>query len=142
MEYSRLRTLPLFAFSGSMDRDHGGEAGTESALQWVIRIEHNLDRDALHNLGEVAGRVIGRQKRELRSAGRCDLRYFSVQHDPGESINGNVSAIAFLDVGKLRLLVIRLDPDIPSHQVDHFHAGGDQLPLLHMTLADRSCRRG
>ena len=47
-----------------------------------------------------------------------------------------------LHVGKLSLQVIGLDPDVASDQVDHLHAGSYQLPFLHMTLADRSGRRG
>src|SRR5262249_8853578 len=43
-------------------------------------VERNLDRHTLHNLGEVAGRVVRRQEGKLRSAGRCDLEHASVHH--------------------------------------------------------------
>ena len=89
-ECSRRRALLRRALARSMNRHHGGEAGPQPALQRVSRIEHDLDRDTLHHLGEVSRRVIRRQKRELRSAGRGDLSYFSVQHDPGKGIDGDI----------------------------------------------------
>ncbi len=65
-----------------------------------------------------------------------------MQHDPGKGIDGNVGDIPLLHVRKLRLLIVGLDPDIASHQINDLHAGSDQLSLLHMTLADSPCRRG
>src|ERR1700723_2929723 len=106
-------------------------------MSWI---EDDLHRDSLHYLSEVSRRIIRRQKGELRSAGGRDLSHFSVQDNPGKGVDGDVGDIAFSDVGQLRLFVVGLDPNITSDQVDHLHAGGDQLPLLHMTLADRPLR--
>ena len=125
-----------------MNRHHRRETGTQPALQRMVRIEHNLHRDSLDDLGEVTGRVVRRQKGKLRSAGGGDLCHFPVQHYSGKGVDPDVGGISLSDVGELRLLIVRLDPDVAPDQVDDLHARSDQLPLLHMTFADRPCRGG
>ena len=125
-----------------MNRHDGREAGAQLALKRMVGIEHDLYRDSLDDFGEVSGCVVRRQKRKLRSTGGRDFRHFSVQHDPGKGIDGDVGDIPGLHVGKLGLFVVGLDPDIASDQIDHLHAGSDQLPLLHMTLADSTIGGG
>src|SRR5262245_1613948 len=47
----------------------GRHARAQQALQAVV-VEHDLHRHALHDLGEVAGGVVGRQQREFEAARR------------------------------------------------------------------------
>ncbi len=42
-------------------------------------VERDLDGNALHDFGEVAGGVVGRQQRKLRSAGRRNLDDFAAE---------------------------------------------------------------
>ena len=51
---------------GRLDR----HAGAQQPASARAVVEHDLHRDALHDLGEVAGGVVGRQQRELEAAGR------------------------------------------------------------------------
>jgi hypothetical protein len=125
-----------------MDRHHHGETWTELVLQRVSGIEHDLHGDSLHDLREVPRGVVGRQKRELRSAGRSDFRHFSVENDSGESVDLDFGRIAFSNVGKLRFLVICLNPDVPVDQIQELPAGRYLLPFLHVPLTDCASRRG
>src|SRR5258707_5682208 len=42
----------------------------QALQQWLSLVELDADRDALDHLGEIAGGIVGRQQRELRSTGR------------------------------------------------------------------------
>src|SRR5215831_12996226 len=50
-------------------------------------IDQNLDRHALDDLGEVAGRVLRRQQRELRPAARRQAVDLAGEVDAGESVD-------------------------------------------------------
>ena len=63
-----VRTACGLGVDGRLDRHAGPQLAGEAAR----RIEHDLHRDALHDLGEVAGGVVGRQQRELLAARRRD----------------------------------------------------------------------
>ena len=63
-----------------------------------------------------------------------------MEHNSRKSVDRDIGDIAFSDIGELRLLVVRLDPDVALDQIDQLHTGSHQLPLLHVTLAD--CARG
>ncbi len=58
-------TLLRSAFAGGMNGDFRGKAGTQPALQRMARVEHDFYRDSLHDLGEISGCVVRRQKSEL-----------------------------------------------------------------------------
>src|SRR6202035_911366 len=49
-----------------------GHAGPELAAERIVRIDGDLHRDALHDLGEVSSGVVGRQQRKFLAAGRRD----------------------------------------------------------------------
>ena len=44
--------------------------GRSTTASGLLGVEDDLHRDALHDLGEVAGGVVGRQQREFLTAGR------------------------------------------------------------------------
>ena len=44
-------------------------AGSDQASQRIVFIDHQLDRDALNHLGEVAGSVVRREQTELGARG-------------------------------------------------------------------------
>src|SRR5580704_9106530 len=68
-------------------------------------VELNPNRDALNHLGKIAGRVVGRQQRELRAAGG---RYSFDAAAPSlarETVDGNLDRLARLDMCELSFLV-------------------------------------
>src|SRR5215469_6528359 len=54
-------------------------ARQEFLKQRLALVERDPDRDALHHLGEVAGRIVGRQQRELGTGGRRDPLHTATQ---------------------------------------------------------------
>ena len=96
-------------------------------------VERDLDRHALHDFREIAGRVVRWQERELRSAGRRDLEHSAAYHFAGIHIDADVDRIADLDVGQLRLAEIRLYPRRPADEGQHLRAGDTSCP-------GRTCR--
>ena len=61
-----------------------------------------------------------------------------MKYDAGKCVDCDIGDIASPNVGKLRLLVIRLNPDIALDHVDHLHTRRNQLPILYMTFANRA----
>src|SRR5436190_268311 len=57
----------LVTGSARGDRHHRGHPGAERVGGILARIHGDADRHPLHDLGEVAGRVVGRQQREPRA---------------------------------------------------------------------------
>ena len=55
----------------AVDRHHDREAGAEQPWQRARPRQPDPHRHALHDLGEVAGSVLGRQQAEGRARGRC-----------------------------------------------------------------------
>src|SRR5262252_1472299 len=100
------------------------------------RIERNLHWYSLYDLGEIPRGVVGRQKRRLRTAGGGDLYHLPVQHDTWKGVDLDVGYISLSDVGQLRLQVVGQDPHVAPDQFDDLHARRDQLPFLHIALAD------
>jgi hypothetical protein len=113
-----------------MDRHYDRKARPQPALQWVPGIEGDLYRNSLNNLGEIACGIVRREQRELRSACRGNFDNFSVEHDTGKRIDPDIGHVAGSDIGKLSLLVVRLNPDVTFDQIDDLHPGRNQLALL------------
>src|ERR1700682_6509092 len=55
-----------------VDGGGNGHAGPKITAERVARIDRDLHRDALHDLGEVSGVVVGREQRKFLTAGRRD----------------------------------------------------------------------
>src|SRR5277367_14766 len=68
----------------------GGQAGV---------IQPDLYRNALHNLGEVAGSIVGWQQRKLRSAGRSNFDDSAMDNLSGEFVDADLGRIANFDIG-------------------------------------------
>src|SRR5882757_8750344 len=64
-------------------------ARQQPVQQRLTLIELDPDRHPLHHLGEIAGGIVGRQQRELRSAGRRDPRDAAPQPFAREGIDGD-----------------------------------------------------
>jgi len=79
-------------------RSSNRKSWTQLAGQ-VCVIERNLDRDSLYHLGEITGRVVGRQQRKLRSAGRRNLNDLATDDLSGIFVDTQLCEIADFDMG-------------------------------------------
>ncbi len=91
----------------------------------------------MNHLGEIAGGVVGRQQRELRSAGGRDPLDPAMQSLAWETVDGHVDRLARFHPGELGLLVVGDDIDIwQRHDIDQVASDIDVVARLHLTLAD------
>src|ERR1700737_3568796 len=120
----------------SVNCDERRETRAQPVLEWVSLLEHYFDGNPLDDLGKVPRRVVGRKESELRSPGRSDFRNLSVEKHTGKGVDSDISRVSLPNVGKLRFLIIRLNPDVSFDQVDYLHARPHQLTCLHMTFSE------
>src|SRR5690349_12228715 len=112
MEPAPWSALPERSRSRSFGAGIGAERGDDRharaqlPLQRMTRVERYLDRDTLHDLGEIAGGVVGRQQRELRAASRGNAVDAPCDHDPWKGVDRDFRALADFDMGQLGFLVI------------------------------------
>src|SRR5579872_5186300 len=90
-----------------VDGGGNGHAGPEIAAQRIVRFDCDLHRDALHDLGEVSGGVVGREQRKFLAAGRRDAVDMAFDGRPRIGVDHDTDRRALADAGKLRLLEIR-----------------------------------
>src|ERR1700722_18700126 len=81
-----------------------GHAGPELAAERIVRIDRDLHRDALHDLGEVSSGVVGRQQRKFLAAGRRDAVDMAFDGCPRIGVDYDADRRALADASKLRLL--------------------------------------
>ena len=79
------RRLDLVSMVGITDMP-----GRRSTASVVAGVERDLDRDALHHLGEIAGGVVRRQQREFLAAGGRDAVDVAVHGLAGEHVDGDI----------------------------------------------------
>src|SRR6266581_3089043 len=125
--------LPLRADSCN-HRESGTQFGGKGGV-----VQRDLDRDALYNFCEIAGRVVGRQQRKLRSAGGCDLQHLPMNYLPGILVNAKFSRVTDLHVGQLGFTIVRQHPLRDIHERDYLRArryklSCPDLPFAHHTL--------
>src|SRR5258708_6754527 len=65
-------------------------ARQQALEQWLALVEYDPHWHALHHLGEIAGGVVRRQQRELRSAGRRDALDTAPQRLVGKRIDDDL----------------------------------------------------
>src|SRR5262245_29134225 len=104
-------------------------------------LEPDLHRDSLNDLREIAGGVVRRQQRELRSAGGSNLQNRSANDFSGIDVDADFRPIADRDVGQLRLAEVRLHPGRAVDERDHLGARRYELSGPDLTLADRAIGR-
>src|SRR5208282_1209029 len=91
--------------------DRGGYRKTRSQFHSpACIIQRDFYRNALHDLGEIAGRVVGRQQGKLRSAGGSDLNDLALDDLSRVFIDADFRRVADFHVGELRLAIIGLNP--------------------------------
>src|SRR5262252_5309558 len=91
-----------------VDRGAGGQARAQPAAERAL-VEHDLHWHALHDLGEVAGGIVGRQQRELPPAGRGQALDMAADRQAREGVDLDGDGLARPHRGELRLLVVGHD---------------------------------
>ena len=125
-----------------IDGRGNGHARPQIAAQRIVRIDRDLHRDALHDLGEVAGGVVGRQQREFLAAGRRDAVDMAFDGRPRIGVDHDADRLALADAGKLGLLEIR--DHIDRGERHHRHELGAGLHVFsdaQATIADDAVDR-
>ncbi len=64
-----LEVAMIFRLLSRPDSGNDGKSGAQFRSEIGV-FQRDLDRDALHNLGEIAGGIVRRQQSKLRAAGR------------------------------------------------------------------------
>jgi hypothetical protein len=100
----------------------------QRAREVAARIEHDLHRDALDDLGEVAGGVVRRQQRELLATRGRDAVDVAVEHHAGIGVDGNRDRLARMNIGELGLLVV--GDNVRRRERHHRHQLGPRLHIL------------
>src|SRR6266849_6670849 len=102
--------------------------------QRLVLVERDPNRNALNHLGEIAGGVVGRQQRELRSAGGRDPLDPAMQSLAWETVDGHVDRLAWFYPGELGLLVVGDNVDVwQRHDIDQVASDIDVVARLHLT---------
>src|SRR6266850_1959277 len=94
------------ARSAGIDMGEDGHSGQQAFQQRLVLVELDPDRDPLNHFSEIAGGIVRRQQRELRTARRRNPLDAAVQSFVRETIDGDLHGLTGLDLSQLRLLVI------------------------------------
>src|SRR5258708_10907132 len=114
-----------------VDVGNNRHARQQPLQQRLVGIERDPDRDALHDLGEIAGGVVRRQQRELRTGGRRNPLHAAVQFLMREAVDRQIDGLTRPDPSELRFLEIRDYIDIRQrHDVDQIGAYIDIVARL------------
>src|ERR1700694_225858 len=119
-----------------------GHSGQQAFQQRLILIQLDTDWNALDHLGEIAGGVVRRQQRELRTTRRRDPLDAAVEFFVRETVDGDVDRLARLHPRELRFLVIANHIDVRQrHNIDQVAADIDVVARLHLPLAGNTIKR-
>ena len=124
---SRWASGPRVSTSAVTDRP----ARSQPACAACGRIEHELDRHALHHLGEVAGGVLRRQQAEQRAGRRRQAVHPAVHRRTGIDVRDQPHLHARLHAAQLRLLEVGDDVELLGQRRD-----GDELRGRRHMLAE------
>src|SRR5262249_7233777 len=92
-----------------VDRQIDAPARPERHARGRIR-DVNADGNALHDLGEVAARVVRREQREARSGGARHALHVALELHAGVGVDRELDGLARAHVPDLRLFEVRRDP--------------------------------
>src|SRR6478752_4814721 len=119
MSFSAIR-----ARLAGIDMGNDGHSGQQAFQQRLVIVELDPNRHPLNHLGEIAGGIVRRQQRELRTARRCNPLDAAMQCLVRETIDGDLDRLTGFYPGQLRLLVIG-DHVRQRHDIDQVGADID-----------------
>ena len=142
LDYSRPRDADPVR-GGGVDAGLDRHARTKIARALALGVERDLHRNALHDFGEVARRVVGRQERESLAARRRHAVDMAVEDAARKHVHLDRRGLAALHVGELRFLVVRDHISRVGRDDRHeLRAGLDELADAERAVADGSVDRG
>ena len=105
-------------------------------------VEHDFYRHALHDLGEIAGGIVGRQQREFETAGRRQAVDMAPEFCAVEAVDGDFNGLAVAHMRELGFLEIRDDIDrIQRHHRHQLRSGLHELADAQRTRSDGAVNR-
>ena len=121
-----------------VDAGGHGEAWAELGKGCVGCGDADADGDALDDLGEVAGRVLGREKGEGAAGAGSEAVDGAVQAVAAEHVDVEVDRFACAHVGELRFLEVGDDVEAGAHgdEAEQFGAGLDVCAGADGAVAD------
>jgi hypothetical protein len=135
-----LATIRRVCRASGVNSDFGGEARAKSIEVRLACEQHDLDWNTLNNLGEVSSRVVGREKRELRSARWGDFDDFASECPIRQDVGMNICQSSHSNVRELCLLEVRLHPGRTLDKVNHVCTRRYQLPDKYVPFTDATVR--
>src|ERR1700682_6258596 len=130
---------PRFVGANSCDHRHSRQQPLQQRLALV---ELDPDRDALDHLGEIAGGVVGRQQRELRSTGWRNSLDAAMQLLVREGVDCDVDGLTWLNSRELRLLVVGVHVHTwQRHDIDEIASDVDVVTRLNLPFANDAIER-
>src|ERR1700691_5721828 len=104
-------------------------------------IDDDLHRHALNDLDEVAGGVLGREGRELRTGAELDAVDMALQPQLRIGIDPDRDVLAGPHVDELALLEVGGDPDFGRDDRKDLLTGRDVITLFDVALGDPAVLR-
>ena len=122
--------------------DHHRHAGPQQPLAGDGGRHADAHRQALHDLGEVSGRVVRRQQREHGAGGRREALDRALDRMLGQRVDRDRSLLAGAQTRQLRLLEVGVDVNlIERHEAREPLAGLHVIAGLHGAIADHAVDR-
>src|SRR5258706_8455642 len=113
----------------------------QALQQWLSLVELDANRDALDHFGEIAGGIVGRQQRELRSTGRCYSLDAAMQLLVREGVDCDVDGLTWLNSRELRLLVGDHVHTWQRHDIDQIASDVDVVTCLNLPFTNDAIER-
>src|ERR1700730_5712560 len=126
-----------------VDPGNDRHAGTQPVEEAVRVVDRNFNGNSLNHLGEISGRIVGRQERELRAGARRKREHMAVQPVTRERIHGDLRRLADGHVRQLGFLVVRDHPDVRQrNERGDLPSDPHVLTRFDLTLTDHAVLRG
>src|SRR5271166_2971858 len=106
----------LIGLASRVDRRLGRKSRAQPLDQRVAVVEQDLDRNALHDLGEIAGGVFRRQQSELRARPWRETVDAAVEEMTAICIDGEGHSLSLGHGADLRLLEVGDEIDRLAHR--------------------------
>jgi hypothetical protein len=116
-----------------VDRDVGAHAGAQYV--GALLVDPDPDRNALHDLDPVAGRVLRRKQGKFRAGRRADRGDLAFELEARIGVDRHHGFLPGADVGELGFLEIGLDPGI-TRLDERKHLGAFRDVLADIELVD------
>ena len=94
-------------------------AGLQLADEFVVLVEIDPHRNALHHLDEIPGRILRRQDRKLRAGAGRERTDRALEYMVGECVDVERDALADRDIGEIGFLRIGIDQGFDTSMTEN-----------------------